>query len=129
MKTYQHYIDGRWVKAAPAFNIELCARFGVRPTEFDGVGDALIVAGKHDHPLDAQLAKPLKDISSDGTLAVHEPQRSEVLSAASHDPGRHAVAPCADASRRSNPRAPRKPATSLSRWRSPTPAGARSSFS
>lgn len=35
------FIDGRWVKAAPAFNIELCSRFGVRPTEFDGIGDAL----------------------------------------------------------------------------------------
>ena len=35
------YLDGRWVKAAPAFNIELCQRFHVRPTEFDGRGDAI----------------------------------------------------------------------------------------
>lgn len=35
------YLDGRWVKAAPAFNIELCRRFHVRPTEFDGRGDAI----------------------------------------------------------------------------------------
>ncbi len=34
-------IEGRWVKAVPAFNIELCQRFGVQPTEFDGSGDAL----------------------------------------------------------------------------------------
>ena len=34
-------LAGRWVKAAPAFNIELCERFGVRPLEFDGRGDAL----------------------------------------------------------------------------------------
>jgi len=34
-------IDGQWVKAVPAFNIELCTRFGVRPTEFDGRGNAL----------------------------------------------------------------------------------------
>ena len=34
-------IDGRWVKAVPAFNIELCERFGVKPTDFDGVHDAL----------------------------------------------------------------------------------------
>lgn len=34
-------LDGRWVKAVPAFNIELCERFGVRPTDFDGLGDAL----------------------------------------------------------------------------------------
>ena len=35
------YLEGQWVKAAPAFNIELCTRFGVQPTEFDGRGDAL----------------------------------------------------------------------------------------
>ena len=35
------YIDGRWLKTVPAFNIELCERFGVRPTEFDGQSDAL----------------------------------------------------------------------------------------
>jgi transglutaminase-like putative cysteine protease len=35
------YLAGQWVKAAPAFNIELCDRFGVRPTEFDGRSDAL----------------------------------------------------------------------------------------
>ena len=35
------HLDGKWVKAAPAFNIELCERFHVLPTEFDGTGDAL----------------------------------------------------------------------------------------
>lgn len=35
------HLEGRWVKAVPAFNIELCNRFGVSPTEFDGYGDAL----------------------------------------------------------------------------------------
>ena len=35
------WIDGRWVKAVPAFNIELCDRFGVKPTDFDGEHDAL----------------------------------------------------------------------------------------
>ena len=34
-------LDQRWVKAVPAFNIELCQRFGVSPTEFDGTSDAL----------------------------------------------------------------------------------------
>ena len=36
------HIDGRWLKAAPAFNVELCDRFGVVPTEFDGESDALL---------------------------------------------------------------------------------------
>jgi hypothetical protein len=30
------------VKATPAFNAELCARFGVAPIEFDGRSDALL---------------------------------------------------------------------------------------
>lgn len=36
------YIDGTWVKAAPAFNIEMCNRFDVMPTEFDGSNDAIL---------------------------------------------------------------------------------------
>ena len=36
------YLDGAWVKAAPAFNIQLCDRFGVRPTEFDGRSNAIL---------------------------------------------------------------------------------------
>ncbi len=35
-------IEGKWVKAAPAFNIELCDKFDVTPTEFDGAEDALL---------------------------------------------------------------------------------------
>jgi transglutaminase-like putative cysteine protease len=33
----EFWLAGRWVKATPAFNIELCERFGVRPLEFDGL--------------------------------------------------------------------------------------------
>ncbi|MPY95474.1 MAG: transglutaminase [Acidimicrobiia bacterium] len=44
-------IDGRWVKATSAFNIEMCTRFGVKPIEFDGVNDSLYhefdVEGRH----------------------------------------------------------------------------------
>jgi transglutaminase-like putative cysteine protease len=35
------FLDGRWVKAAPTFNIELCDKFDVLPTEFDGKSNAL----------------------------------------------------------------------------------------
>jgi hypothetical protein len=35
------HIDGQWIKAAPAFNIELCEKFDVVPTEFDGEHHAL----------------------------------------------------------------------------------------
>jgi len=35
------WLGGRWVKATPAFNRELCERFNVDPLEFDGVRDSL----------------------------------------------------------------------------------------
>lgn len=35
------YLDGIWVKATPAFNIELCDKFGVLPLEFDGEHDSV----------------------------------------------------------------------------------------
>jgi transglutaminase-like putative cysteine protease len=40
------WLDGRWVKATPAFNIELCDRFGLLPLDFDGREDSIY------HPLD-----------------------------------------------------------------------------
>jgi transglutaminase-like putative cysteine protease len=38
------YLDGRWVKATPTFNKELCARQGVAALEFNGREDALLPA-------------------------------------------------------------------------------------
>jgi len=35
------WIEGRWVKATPAFNIELCQRFNLLPLDFDGIHDSL----------------------------------------------------------------------------------------
>jgi len=35
------WLDGRWVKATPAFNLALCERFAVEPLEFDGTADSL----------------------------------------------------------------------------------------
>ena len=35
------HLDGRWVKATPAFNIELCQRFGLKPLAFEGREDAI----------------------------------------------------------------------------------------
>ena len=41
------FLEGKWVKATPAFNIELCDKFRVLPLEFDGREDSLF------HPFDA----------------------------------------------------------------------------
>lgn len=35
------YLDGRWVKATPAFSRALCRAFDVAPLEFDGVADSV----------------------------------------------------------------------------------------
>jgi transglutaminase-like putative cysteine protease len=35
------FLNDRWVKATPTFNLSLCDRFGVKPLDFDGVHDAI----------------------------------------------------------------------------------------
>jgi|YNPMSStandDraft_2_1061718.scaffolds.fasta_scaffold01038_4 transglutaminase-like putative cysteine protease len=35
------YLNNRWVKATPAFNKELCQKFGVEPLEFNGTEDSI----------------------------------------------------------------------------------------
>ena len=40
------YLNEAWVKATPAFNIELCEKFALKPLEFDGTADAIY------HPFD-----------------------------------------------------------------------------
>jgi transglutaminase-like putative cysteine protease len=42
------YLGSRWIKATPAFNIELCERFDLKPLAFDGRNDAIY------HPFDLQ---------------------------------------------------------------------------
>lgn len=39
--TTELFIDGRWRRCTPAFNKELCERFGVPPLEWDGESDSL----------------------------------------------------------------------------------------
>jgi transglutaminase-like putative cysteine protease len=39
-------LDGKWVKATPAFNLSLCKRFRVKPLDFDGSEDSIF------HPFD-----------------------------------------------------------------------------
>lgn len=39
-------LDGRWLKATPAFNLSLCERFRLQPLEFDGTQDSIY------HPFD-----------------------------------------------------------------------------
>ncbi|MGE0097206.1 MAG: transglutaminase family protein [Hydrogenophaga sp.] len=42
------HIEGRWLKAVPAFNQELCTLMRVPPTDFDGLHDAVLQQYKED---------------------------------------------------------------------------------
>ena len=35
------WLNNKWVKATPAFNIEMCNKFDIKPVEFDGVTDGV----------------------------------------------------------------------------------------
>jgi transglutaminase-like putative cysteine protease len=56
------WLDGRWVKATPAFNIELCERFGLLPLAFDGVADSLY------HPYDREGRRHMEYLRDHGSF-------------------------------------------------------------
>jgi transglutaminase-like putative cysteine protease len=57
------YLEGQWVKATPAFNLELCSRFRVTPLEFDGRQDSIF------HPYDADQRLHMEYLQMRGTFA------------------------------------------------------------
>lgn len=56
------WIDGAWRKATPAFNIELCDRFGLLPLEFDGESDSLY------HPFDREGRQHMEYVNERGAF-------------------------------------------------------------
>lgn len=57
------YIEGKWVKATPTFNLSLCRRFGVKALDFDGRSDALL------HPFDSNGHKHMEYVKDHGSFA------------------------------------------------------------
>ena len=55
------WLDGQWLKATPAFNIELCERFGLLPLEFDGHADSIY------HPFDKSGQRHMEYVHQRGT--------------------------------------------------------------
>jgi transglutaminase-like putative cysteine protease len=55
-------IDGAWRKATPAFNLELCQRFGLLPLEFDGRSDSLY------HPFDRHGRRHMEYVAQRGSF-------------------------------------------------------------
>jgi len=59
----EFYLDGRWIKATPAFNRELCERHRVPPLEFDGLSDSLF------QPYNAERQKYMEYVADLGNYA------------------------------------------------------------
>jgi transglutaminase-like putative cysteine protease len=56
-------IDGKWVKCTPAFNLELCRRFRVKPLEWDGRSDSIF------HPFDEDDRRHMEYLRDRGSFA------------------------------------------------------------
>ncbi|HEU4924574.1 MAG TPA: transglutaminase domain-containing protein, partial [Burkholderiales bacterium] len=56
-------IEGRWLKATPAFDLALCERFGVVPLEFDGREDSIF------HPFDEDDRRHMEYLRDRGVYA------------------------------------------------------------
>jgi transglutaminase-like putative cysteine protease len=57
------HLDGRWLKATPAFNLELCEKFRLLPLEFDGTEDSIY------HAFDADGRKHMEYVRDRGEFA------------------------------------------------------------
>jgi transglutaminase-like putative cysteine protease len=59
----EFYLRGKWVKATPAFNVELCEKHGVAPLEFNGFEDSIF------QPFNSEKKKFMEYIADHGTYA------------------------------------------------------------
>ncbi len=59
------YLNGQWIKSTPAFNKELCERFGVKTLEFNGVEHAML------HPFDRNGRQHMEYVRERSTFFDH----------------------------------------------------------
>ena len=59
----EFFLERRWVKATPAFNLSLCQRFQVKPLEFNGEVDSIF------HELNAAGQKHMQYLHDHGSFA------------------------------------------------------------
>lgn len=57
------FLDNRWVKATPTFNLSLCDKFGIKSLDFDGRNDSLF------HPYDREGKRHMEYIRDHGNFA------------------------------------------------------------
>lgn len=56
------WLDGAWVKSTPAFNLQLCERFGILPMDWDGQADSLY------HPYDREGRLHMEYVNQRGSF-------------------------------------------------------------
>lgn len=66
------WVDGRWLKATPAFNLSLCEKAGIKPLEFDGSADSIF------HEFDNSGRRHMEYVRDRGAYA--DVPREEMLS-------------------------------------------------
>jgi transglutaminase-like putative cysteine protease len=57
------FLDGKWVKATPTFNLALCTKFHVKPLEFDGRADSIF------HAFDQDNRRHMEYVNQRGSFA------------------------------------------------------------
>ena len=57
------FLESKWVKATPAFNLALCTKFRVKPLEFDGRKDSIF------HPYDQDARRHMEYVRDRGKFA------------------------------------------------------------
>lgn len=57
------WLDGRWIKVTPTFNLSLCEKFKVKALDWDGQSDAVF------HPFDLEGRRHMEYITDHGSFA------------------------------------------------------------
>jgi transglutaminase-like putative cysteine protease len=79
----EFYLDGKWVKATPAFNVQLCRKHKVMPLEFNGREDSIF------HPYNMEKKQFMEYVYDHGTYA--DVPVSEIVAAWERAYGRERV--------------------------------------
>ena len=66
------HLNGKWLKATPAFNLELCHKFQIRPLDFAGEKDSIY------HPLDLEGRRHMEYLRNRGEY--HAPPVDQIQS-------------------------------------------------
>ena len=67
------YLEGKWVKSTPAFNLELCEKVGIEALGFNGRDDSMM------HPFDKAGRQHMEYVQDHGHFFDHPHQRIQAI--------------------------------------------------